>query len=336
MMRQHSARLRGNQASLAFRKSLLRRSSSQPNLNCREDSDDDGGEDNAAEQTLAYWRLETEIRLAKDTLLIKEEEVNQARAQERALAEEMQDLAGTLFEEAHAMVQIEKEAREKDRTHLEETQSNASVLQEELKALKAIVAHLQENHGARGSSGCGRAADAGEPDVPYSEVARNVNPVLFNEFMMWHRGPSLEADKSEFMKRIVAEDVTPCMAFNSATAAMTRNVLSVIIDNMLVIEAVSNSVTGMTSADEICELSRTKRPCTFRLKEAGGAKNKLIDGHLKICADTRNRVISVCNFYTYIRYITQGLVKASMPDVYNKIIGLRLDMNKARLGIEID
>ena len=51
----------------------------------------------------------------------------------------------------------------------------------------------------------------------------------------------------------------------------------------------------------------------------------------------RNRVIAVCDFYTYARYIVQGLVKKKSDDAletFCQILRLRRNMTLARLGFE--
>ena len=49
----------------------------------------------------------------------------------------------------------------------------------------------------------------------------------------------------------------------------------------------------------------------------------------------RGRVVALCNLFQYLRYIVQGLVKASFPDIYWKIVDLRLDVCRARLGLPL-
>ena len=61
----------------------------------------------------------------------------------------MDDLTVTLFEEAHEMVRVEKEARHKDHVLLKETQDQTEVLMAELKALKELVAHMRKNNGTQ-------------------------------------------------------------------------------------------------------------------------------------------------------------------------------------------
>lgn len=179
-----------------------------------------------AEQTLAYWKLETKLRLAADKMLAKDEEVDELNKYRDTLEEEMGDLTCTLFEEANEMVRVEKEARQRDHILLKETQDKTSLLQAELKALKEIVAHLRKNGGApeayvgAGSKGGGgpaagaAASPSGKPaPAPaHSNAARPYDTRIFNELMQWKSNPSVTAAGSEFMKRILHEDVNPCMS----------------------------------------------------------------------------------------------------------------------------
>ena len=66
----------------------------------------------------------------------KSEKVAELEEYKGNLEREMDELTVTLFEEAHEMVRVEKEARHKDHMLLllQETQDKSSVLQEELKA----------------------------------------------------------------------------------------------------------------------------------------------------------------------------------------------------------
>ena len=96
-------------------------------------------------------KLETQLRLAKDKLATKSEKVAELEEYKGNLEREMDEFTVTLFEEAHEMVRVEKEARHKDHMLLlQETQDKSSVLQEELKALKALVEHMQKTSGKGG------------------------------------------------------------------------------------------------------------------------------------------------------------------------------------------
>ncbi|XP_015762581.1 PREDICTED: rab-3A-interacting protein-like [Acropora digitifera] len=46
------------------------------------------------------------------------------------------------------------------------------------------------------------------------------------------------------------------------------------------------------------------------------------------------QIVAVCDFYTYVRYIQQGLVKADATEIYWELMRLRGQMALARLGME--
>lgn len=81
--------------------------------------------------------------------------------------------------------------------------------------------------------------------------SRNVDPILFNEFMKWHLNPTLW-DESDYMKRVLTEDVSPCLRFHPATTKISNAILKTIVDNALVIEAIPHG----SEAASVCRLSK--------------------------------------------------------------------------------
>uniref|UniRef100_A0A8C8GA56 Uncharacterized protein n=1 Tax=Oncorhynchus tshawytscha TaxID=74940 RepID=A0A8C8GA56_ONCTS len=75
--------------------------------------------------------------------------------------------------------------------------------------------------------------------------------------------------------------------------------------------------------------------------ECGGPKKCALSGQTKTCkhrikfGDSSNylRITSVCNFFTYIRYIHQGLVKLQDAEqMFWEVMQLRKEMSFAKLG----
>lgn len=307
---------------------LLRRTNSDPcNLNKRI------GDNEESKQTLSYWKLEKEFRKAQDELLKRAEQVATLEQYKKTLTQEMDDLTTTLFEEAHEMVRIEKEARHKDHVLLEETRAKSAVLQEELKALKKLVAsHAKDEKSMTRRASAAQLSNTLADEAP--EASRPTDAVLFNEFMKWHIKPSLKPE-SDYMRRVSGEDLRPCLNFSPKTATLSKALLHSIIENTLVIEA----VTGEDTAG-VCAFSQIKRACTFRIKACEPLPEKLecdLDKEwLYVCTSTRNRIICVCNFFTYARYVVQGIVKANLTVVYWKLNEHRLQITKARLGMPLE
>lgn len=303
----------------------LQRTTSDPgtlhqNTNCNE----------GPKQTLAYWKLEKELRLAQDSLALKQEEVLKMEAYKKSLTEEMDELTTTLFEEAHEMVRVEKEARHKDHVLLEETREQSTVMQEELKSLKRLVASHAKDEKTMTRRASGALLQGVGTDGP-AEASWPVDAVLFNEFMKWHIRPSLNAN-TDYMKRVVGEDMRPCLNFHPKTTLLAKALLHSIKENTLIIEAAPGD------AEQVCAFSMAKRACPFRLRAAEPLPEgyESLDNWLPVCTSTRNRVICVCNFYTYARYVVQGIVKANLTVVYWKLNEHRLSINKARLGMPLE
>eukprot|EP00035_Acanthoeca_spectabilis_P023411 m.449220 g.449220 ORF g.449220 m.449220 type:complete len:426 (+) comp19787_c0_seq1:439-1716(+) len=304
--------------------SRLTKSSSEDQLNRNGSSQ--SSEDS---KVLDYWRMEKALREAQIQVRQKQEEVEEMTSYKTAMEQEMADLQVTLFEEAHEMVRSEKEARHRDNCLLRDAQSRADLLTEEVKALKALVAdHVVKRDPVPESSA------SSPPTSPVEVEKGNVDSILFNEFMKWHLNPSLD-DSTDYMKRVLSEDITPCLRFHPGTMKISSAILKTMVDNALIIEAIPPG----SEAAPACRLSKAKRTCTYRVKvrkkRAEGSDEETYEW-IHVCTPTRDRIIAVANFYTYARYIVQGLVKSKITDVYWKLVELRLQVNKARLGMSID
>ena len=161
--------------------------------------------------------------------------------------------------------------RHRDNVLLTETRDQTSVLQAELKALKELVEHHRKQGGGKSkgyvSKGEVEAAKAEEEEAIAKE-AQIYDVCLFNELLQWHSSPSLEAN-SEFMKRLIREDVGPCLAFHSKTAVLCEELLATIKAGELVLERVATP-----SAEDVCSLSMAKRSCTHRIRHLGQGESR--------------------------------------------------------------
>eukprot|EP00056_Hartaetosiga_gracilis_P003980 m.69977 g.69977 ORF g.69977 m.69977 type:complete len:497 (+) comp11657_c0_seq1:280-1770(+) len=96
------------------------------------------------DKALAYWRLEKEYRLVKDKLMAKIDECQSLEEHKDKLTSEMDDLAESLFTEAHNMVDTAKVEAQKSDKRYQEAASKAEVLQAEVYALKSVVEHQRQ------------------------------------------------------------------------------------------------------------------------------------------------------------------------------------------------
>ncbi|XP_039559337.1 guanine nucleotide exchange factor for Rab-3A isoform X11 [Passer montanus] len=143
------------------------------------------------------------------------------------------------------------------------------------------------------------------------EARGKVDSILFAEFQAWKESPTLDKSCS-FLDRIYREDVGPCLDFTKQE--LSELVQVAVEQNTLTIEPVASQTVpvGKVAAEECggpkkCALSGLPRTCKHRIM-LGDSGN-----YYYISPSCRARITAVCNFFTYIRYIQQGLVRQDAP-----------------------
>ncbi|RZC36182.1 guanine nucleotide exchange factor for Rab-3A, partial [Asbolus verrucosus] len=308
----------------------------------------------AKEQSFA--RLQDELRDAHQELKLKDEEVARLSRIRQDVEAELEDLTASLFQEAHNMVREANEKQAASEKALKESQMKVDVLTAEVAALKTLVLtstpsrpnlHLhpqidvrikEEGKKHRRSPShfnlkYGR--ENSPPESPVKEVHHipceienkeglEVDPNVHKEFLAWRQKPCL--DKNDpFVQRIYAEDIDLCLAFNNED--LSKKVRSAVESGTILIEAVGDRTKAMFPKK--CALLEVPRLCFYRMN-IGEA-----DNWYSISQICRNRIIAVCDFLNYLKYIERGLVKSSAHDVYWEIVRLRKDMVLARLGLNL-
>nr|XP_048710485.1 guanine nucleotide exchange factor for Rab-3A isoform X9 [Caretta caretta] len=152
-------------------------------------------------------------------------------------------------------------------------------------------------------------------DSSSSSSLRQVDSILFAEFQAWKESPTLEKSCS-FLERIYREDVGPCLDFTKQE--LSELVREAVERNTLTIEPVATQTLPVVKVSAMecggpngfrsqivtkCALSGLSRACKHRIK-LGDSGN-----YYYISPSCRARITAVCNFFTYIRYIQQGLVR---------------------------
>ncbi|XP_074488786.1 guanine nucleotide exchange factor for Rab-3A isoform X4 [Sebastes fasciatus] len=304
--------------------------------------------------------LSEQLDAAKKELKLKDKECERLSQIRNQLEEELEELTASLFEEAHKMVNeanVKQAAAEKQ---LKEAQGKIDVLQAEVTALKTLVLtstpsspnrqlHPQlQPSGPRGaykhvgghvrnksaSGGFPSSPGKSEPSSvsiqPTAKEDREMDSVLYAEFLMWKENPSVERS-SAFLSRIYREDIGPCLSFTRSE--LSQLVQSAVENNSLTIEPVAMSALPMVKASAIecggpkkCALSGMSRLCRHRIKL--GDKGS----YYYISPSSRARITAVCNFFTYIRYIQQGLVRHDAEPMFWEVMRLRREMTVAKLG----
>ncbi|XP_071618648.1 guanine nucleotide exchange factor for Rab-3A isoform X2 [Heliangelus exortis] len=163
-----------------------------------------------------------------------------------------------------------------------------------------------------------------------SSTLQQVDSILFSEFQAWKESPTLDKSCS-FLDRIYREDVGPCLDFTKQE--LSELVRVAVEQNTLTIEPVASQTLPVVkvSAEECggpkkCALSGLPRTCKHRIMLGDSGS------YYYISPSCRARITAVCNFFTYIRYIQQGLVRQDVELMYWEVMRLRREMSLAKLG----
>ncbi|XP_014915792.1 guanine nucleotide exchange factor for Rab-3A isoform X4 [Poecilia latipinna] len=304
--------------------------------------------------------LREQLDAAKRELKLKDKECERLSQVRNQLEQELEELTASLFEEAHKMVREANVKQAGAEKQLKEAQGKIDVLQAEVTALKTLVLtstpsspnrqlHPQlQSSGSRGShrrgaghirtSSVGAAfqTSSGKPEpstVSIQSVAteeREMDSVLFAEFLLWREHPSLDRS-SAFLSRVYREDIGPCLSFTRSE--LSQLVQRAVENNSLTVEPVAMSALPVVKASALecggpkkCALSGLSRVCQHRIKL--GDKGS----YYYISPSSRARITAVCNFFTYIRYILQGLVRQNAEQIFWEVMRLRREMTVAKLG----
>ncbi|XP_050963252.1 rab-3A-interacting protein isoform X5 [Labeo rohita] len=258
--------------------------------------------------------------------------------------------------EAHKMVHEANLKQATAEKQLKEALGKIDVLQAEVAALKTLVlstsptspckemppgpkAPFKKGHARNKSTSSAMLGSHQEVAVtqPIVRECKEVDSLLFNEFKVWKEEPTLERSCS-FLERIYREDIYPCLTFSKSELgsaileAVEQNTLSVEpvgFQPLPVVKASAVECGGPKMAQTLvkCALCGQTKTCKHRIK-FGDSSN-----YYYVSPFCRYRITSVCNFFTYIRYILQGLVKQQDAEqMFWEVMQLRKEMSNAKLG----
>ncbi|XP_043943929.1 rab-3A-interacting protein [Protopterus annectens] len=297
-----------------------------------------------------YERLKEELDKAQRELKLKDEECERLSKVRDQLGQELEELTASLFEEAHKMV---REANEKQATaekQLKEAQGKIDALQAEVAALKTLVLStsptsptkelqpsmkvpFKKGHARNKSTSSAMIGTHQELSVlePIVKDSKEADVLLFNEFRSWKEDPTMDRS-CPFLDRIYKEEIVPCLTFSKTELAAA--ILDAVERNNLSIEPVGFQPLPVVKASAVecggpkkCALSGQTKTCKHRIK-LGDSGN-----YYYISPFCRYRITSVCNFFTYIRYIQQGLLKQQdVEQMFWEVIQLRREMSLSKLG----
>ncbi|XP_034492926.2 guanine nucleotide exchange factor for Rab-3A isoform X4 [Marmota flaviventris] len=298
--------------------------------------------------------LKEELHKAQKELKLKDEECERLCRVRDQLQQELEELTASLFEEAHKMVREANMKQAASEKQLKEARGKIDMLQAEVTALKTLVItstpaspnrelHPQllsptkagprkghSRHKSTSSTLCPVMCPAAGHTLTPDKEGKEVDTTLFAEFQAWRASPTL--DKAcPFLERVYREDVGPCLDFTmQELSALVR---AAVEDNTLTIEPVASQPLPTGKAAEVdcgsantCALSGLARICRHRIRLGDS------ESHYYISPSSRARITAVCNFFTYIRYIQQGLVRQDAEPMFWEIMRLRKEMSLAKLG----
>ncbi|KAG9490304.1 hypothetical protein GDO78_005931 [Eleutherodactylus coqui] len=191
---------------------------------------------------------------------------------------------------------------------------------------------------------------------PIVKKCKETDLSLYNEFKAWKEEPLMDRT-CQFLNRIYQEDICPCLSFpkNELAAA----VLEAVENNTLSIEPAGLQPVRFVKASAVecggpkkCALSGQTKSCKHRIKLGDSSNYYYISPCCRYRVSRMRMLVlrplmymytnafyfvlqitSVCNFFTYIRYIHQGLVKQQDADqMFWEIMQLRKEMSRAKLG----
>ncbi|KAM6068996.1 guanine nucleotide exchange factor for Rab-3A isoform 2-T2 [Theristicus caerulescens] len=271
--------------------------------------------------------LKEELHKAQKELKLKDKECERLSKVREQLEQELEELTASLFE--IDMLQAEVTAL-KTLVITSTPSSPNRELHPQLQSPSKAVFRKGHGRNKSTSSAMVSAASQNVTPEPVSHECKEVDSILFAEFQAWKESPTLDKSCS-FLDRIYREDVGPCLDFTKQE--LSELVRVAVEQNTLTIEPVASQTLPVVkvSAEECggpkkCALSGLPRTCKHRIM-LGDSGN-----YYYISPSCRARITAVCNFFTYIRYIQQGLVRQDVELMYWEVMRLRREMSLAKLG----
>ncbi|XP_047245702.1 rab-3A-interacting protein isoform X1 [Girardinichthys multiradiatus] len=306
-----------------------------------------------------YERLKDELVKAQTELLLKDEECERLSKVRDQLGQELEELTASLFQEAHKMVREANVKQANAEKQLKEALGKIDVLQAEVQALKTLVLSsptspvaelpsagatktpFKKGHSRNKSTSSAMLGTQPDPTAtqPIVRECREVDSQLFSEFKAWKEEPTLDR-RCSFLERVYREDIFPCLTFNKSELGSA--ILEAVEQNTLSVEPVGFQPLPVVKASAVecggpngrraelvtkCALSGQTKTCKHRIKFGDSSS------YYYISPFCRYRITAVCNFFTYIRYIHQGLVKQQDAEqMFWEVMQLRREMSFAKLG----
>ncbi|XP_025843196.1 guanine nucleotide exchange factor for Rab-3A isoform X4 [Vulpes vulpes] len=255
--------------------------------------------------------LKEELHKAQKELQLKDEECERLSKVREQLEQELEELTASLFEEAHRMVREANMKQAASEKQLKEARGKIDMLQAEVTALKTLVL-------------------TSTPASPNRELhPQLLSPTKAGPRKGHLRHKSTSSALCPAMCPTAGHPLTP----DKEGKELSALVRAAVEDNTLTIEPVASQTLPAVkvaavecSSTNTCALSGLARACRHRIRLGDS------ESHYYISPSSRARITAVCNFFTYIRYIQQGLVRQEVEPMFWEITRLRKEMSLAKLG----
>ncbi|EPQ11434.1 Guanine nucleotide exchange factor for Rab-3A [Myotis brandtii] len=281
--------------------------------------------------------LKEELHKAQKELKLKDEECERLSKVREQLERELEELTASLFEEAHKMVREANTKQAASEKQLKEARGKIDMLQAEVTALKTLVitstpaspnrelhpqllsptksgprkGHLR--HKSTSSALCPIACPAAGHILPPDKEGKEGALGLPRPWL----GPGLLGRLGLGRGRQVRPHVCLLpLPLRLLPAAHPPHELA----------GEPSRPHGPSASPSTCALSGLARACRHRIRLGDS------ESHYYISPSSRARITAVCNFFTYIRYIQQGLVRQDAEPMFWEITRLRKEMSLAKLG----
>ncbi|CAI5440625.1 unnamed protein product [Caenorhabditis angaria] len=284
-------------------------------------------------------RMQAELRATRNQLAEKDKKMTEIQVTVDA---EVQELTEKLFQEAYKMVNSAEARREKSEKLLNESRMEVDLLRAEVLALKEVVKNSGSNYYKSTSPESALSKmfssknSSKSRSLPSTSVSQSQNqnlaqkeadsveeidPILFKEFEAWKQSGH-PMQKHPFIDRVMVEEIEPCMLFENTPLAI--EIMKSIQMNRIQIEPINEAKPSIRN----CSLTNVQRFCPYRIRTSEEQNDW---NYISLIA--RNRIAAVCDFYTCIRYLSQGLIKPGLRDAYFHVVNLRKNMSLAKLGL---
>ncbi|XP_057710722.1 rab-3A-interacting protein isoform X2 [Corythoichthys intestinalis] len=264
--------------------------------------------------------------------------------------ERLKDELAKAQREAHKMVREANVKQANAEKQLKEALGKIDVLQAEVQALKTLVLSsptspvgelpnvgaktaFRKGHSRNKSTSSAILGTQPDPSAtqPIVRECREADAQLFSEFKAWKEDPTLDRGCC-FLERVYREDIYPCLTFSKSE--LGSSILESVERNTLGVEPVGFQPLPVVKASAVecggpkkCALSGQTKTCKHRIKFGDSSNYYFVSPYC------RYRITAVCNFFTYIRYIHQGLVKQQDAEqMFWEVMQLRREMSLAKLG----